>query len=156
MTETDAELIAQVRTRVEDMGFELADLRRGGRGSRVRLEVRIDLPGSQPGRGVTVEDCAGVSRSLERWLDGSGILGARYVLEVSSPGIERPLRWPEHWRRFVGREVRLKLGSRGRVRATIRDVNGDGTAVTLELENGERVTVPVEQAREARLAYDWD
>src|SRR6266702_1295789 len=75
------------------------------------------LPPAPPPRRVTVADCAAVSRALEAWLDADGPLGSRYMLEVSSPGIDRPLRWHRHWVRFVGRDVQATVAGLGRVRA---------------------------------------
>jgi ribosome maturation factor RimP len=108
-----------------------------------------------PGRKVTIDDCATVSRHLEAWLDASGALGERYVLEVSSPGMERPVRRLAHWARFVGRDVRVRLPERGRVTARIVAVDGGSGTVTLGLA-AEEVTVPVADARDATLAVDWD
>jgi len=152
-----AELTAQVRARITTLGFELADIRQGGSRTRPLLQVRIDRPDGTAGTGVTVEDCARVSRALEEWLDEAGILGTRYILEVSSPGIDRPIRWPEHWQRFVGRDVNVRLPGRGRVRATI--VRGPDAAATVVLRlraGNEEVTLPLADARDARLAVDWN
>jgi ribosome maturation factor RimP len=150
------ELTAQVRASVTALGFELADIRKGGSQGRPLLQVRIDRPDNTMGSGVTVDDCATVSRELERWLDASGTLGARYILEVSSPGIERPVRWREHWVRFVGRDVNVRLPGRGRLRATILRVpDGTESVVLKVVANGEEVTVPLAEARDARLAIDW-
>src|SRR5439155_683087 len=118
---------------------------------------RIDRPGAAPGHGITVDECAQVSRALEAWLDEAGILGPRYILEVSSPGIERPLRWREHWIRFVGHDVNVRLPGRGRVRATIVRVPDDADTIVLRLkgESGE-VVVPIADTRDARLVVDWN
>jgi len=154
MDKTAEDLITQVRARVESLGFELVDVRQRGVGKRVSLQVRIDRPESRPGDGVTADDCATVSRALEAWLDETGVLGPRYVLEVSSPGIERPIRWAQHWRRFQGHDVRVKLPDRGKVRATIVRVIDDDV-VALRLGSGEEVTVSLEDARDATLVVDW-
>src|SRR5574341_264974 len=120
------------------------------------VQVRIDRPDSEPGHGITVDDCALVSRALEQWLDASGLLGYNYILEVSSPGIERPIRWRRHWERFVGRDVTVRLAGRGRCRATIQRVPPDEDAVVLRLaEEQAEVTVRLEDARDARLVVDW-
>jgi ribosome maturation factor RimP len=87
-------------------------------------------------------------------LDDTELLGPRYVLEVSSPGIERPIRWVEHWHRFVGEDVKVRLAGIGRVRATILGVEND--RVSLKLENGEVVEASIEEARDATLFVDWD
>ncbi len=120
------------------------------------MQLRIDWPDSEPGRGITHEDCQLVSRALERWLDADGVLGERYVLEVSSPGIERPVRWPDHWDRFRGQDVNVKIAGRGRVRATIVDVVNDGSTVVLRPKGeAEDIAVPIQDARDATLAFDW-
>jgi ribosome maturation factor RimP len=149
-------LIEAFRGRVEALGFDLADLRIGGTPNRPLVQVRIDVgpDGPEPQRGVTVADCAVVSRALEGWLDQGGPLGGRYVLEVSSPGMERPLRWHRHWARFVGREVHARLPGRGRVRARIVAVPDEGSVV-LEPAGAEAVTVKLADIRDARLAVDW-
>src|SRR2546430_5067017 len=104
-------LVESFRVRLEALGLELADLRIGGTPHRPLVQVRIEWPPGEPPRRVTVDDCAMASRALEAWLDAGGPLGSRYALEVSSPGLERPLRWHRHWVRFVGQEVRAR--SRG-------------------------------------------
>jgi ribosome maturation factor RimP len=146
-------LTEEVRSRVATLGYELVDLRRGGTGRRVRLQVRIDRPaGMASEQGITVDDCALVSRGLEQWLDASGLLGSNYVLEVSSPGLERPVRWRQHW----GREVSVRLAGRGRRRATILRVVPDADAVVLRLvPEGTELTIPLAEARDATLVVDW-
>jgi ribosome maturation factor RimP len=147
-------LVEAVRARLEDLGLDLADIRLGGTPNRPLVQVRIDWPPGDPERRVTVEDCARASRALEAWLDEGGPLGSRYQLEVSSPGLDRPLRWHRHWVRFVGREVSVKLEGLGRVRARIVAVPDEATVV-LQPEGREPLTLPLVAAREARLAVDW-
>ena len=152
LTET---LVEAFRTRLEALGFDLADLRIGGTPNRPLVQVRIDCPP----RNVTVEDCSRVSRALEHWLDadggGGGLLGNRYVLEVSSPGIERPVRWHRHWVRFVGREVSVKLAGMGRVRARIVAVPNEETVV-LRPQGGAEHEYRLSDIKDARLANDTD
>ena len=77
------------------------------------------------------------------------------MLEVSSPGVERPIRFPEHWRRYVGRRATLHIARvAGRPVAEILAVPSD-EAVTLRLPSGEAVTVPLAEIRSATLVYDW-
>jgi len=152
----DAALLRLIREHVEGLGFDLADLRRTGTLERPILQFRVDRPDSSPGHGVTAEDCAAISRSLERFLETRGLVGPRYVLEVSSPGIERPLRWPEHWRRFVGHRARLRAaGLAGRPTVEILAVPDD-SHVVVRLPDGAEQTLELEQIREARLAVDWE
>lgn len=149
-------LISAIRGRVTELGYELVDLRKRGSQTRPLLQVRIDVPDAATGCGITHADCTVVSRGLERWLDETHVLGERYVLEVSSPGIERPIRWAEHWSRFQGSEVNVRLAGRGRVRATIVGVTNGGTSVLLRPQGDEHaVTVPLEEARDATLVVNW-
>jgi len=103
---------------------------------------------------VSVAECATASRALEAWLDADGPLGRRYMLEVSSPGLERPLRWHRHWVRFVGEEVQATVAGLGRVRARIVAVPDERTVV-LQPHGAEPRPVPLAGIRDARLAVDW-
>jgi len=143
-------LIEAFRTRLEALGFDLADLRIGGTPNRPLVQVRIDKPPPAVG-GVTVDDCATASRALEAWLDGGGPLGNRYVLEVSSPGIERPVRWHRHWVRFVGHHVNVRVAGMGRVTARIVAVPTAETVV-LEPEGKPAFEYRLAELKEARLA----
>jgi ribosome maturation factor RimP len=147
-------LLAPIRNHVTGLGFELVDLRRTGTLQRPILQVRVDRPDSRPGQGVTADDCAAISRSLERFLESSAMVGPRYVLEVSSPGFERPLRWPEHWRRFVGRRARVRAEPLpGRNQVEIVAVPDD-EHVVLRREDGSQVTLAFDAIREATLVTE--
>ena len=147
-------LLAPIRDHIAGLGFELVDLRRTGTPQRPILQVRVDRPDSRPGQGVTADDCAAISRSLERFLETRAMVGPRYVLEVSSPGFERPLRWPEHWRRFVGRDARVRAESLpGRRRVRIIAVPDD-EHVVVRREDGTDVTLALEAIREATLVAE--
>lgn len=147
-------LVEAFRTRLDELGFDLADLRIGGTPNRPLVQVRIDWPPSDPPRRVTVDDCTLASRGLEHWLDRALPLGPRYVLEVSSPGMDRPVRWHRHWVRFVGREVTARIEGLGRVRARIVAVP-DADTVTLQPEGAAPRNVRLADVRDARLAVDW-
>src|SRR6267143_6919965 len=144
-------LVGAFRTRLEALGFDLADLRIRGTPNRPLVQVRIDCPP----RNVTVDDCSRASRALEQWLDADGPLGNRYVLEVSSPGIERPVRWHRHWAQFVGRDVNVKLAGMGRVRARIVAVPDQDTVI-LEPRGSSQRAFRLAELRDARLALDED
>ena len=146
-------LVEAFRTRLQALGFDLADLRIGGTPNRPLVQVRIDCPP----RNVTVEDCSRVSRAIEQWLDadGGGPLGNRYVLEVSSPGIERPVRWHRHWVQFVGRDVNVKIAGLGRIRARIVAVP-DQETVVLAPHGGSERTYRFDEIRDARLASETE
>ena len=137
---------------LDEIGYDLVELRKGGSRSRPVLEVRIDR---RDGEKVTVDDCARASRALESRLDSSTLVSERYVLQVSSPG-ERPLRTPDEWRRFVGRWANVlapEFG--GRFDAVIGDVDelGGEAVVTLRPERGDAKRIPLAAVKEARLAF---
>jgi ribosome maturation factor RimP len=150
------QLTAELQHRLAAIGLEVVDVRVGGGARRARVQLRVDWLDADAGRKVTIDDCATASRHLEARLDASGVLGDGYVLEVSSPGMERPVRRLAHWQRFVGRDVDVRLRDRGRLRVRIAAVDPAAGTVTLTLPGGEGVTVPVEEARDATLVVDWN
>jgi ribosome maturation factor RimP len=101
---TDQNGTERVRAVVEqplsEAGFEVVDVERKG----PVLAVTVDRPD-----GIDLEAVTEATRLVNTLLDDNDLLGAQTTLEVSSPGIERPLRTPEHFRRFVGAEVAVKL-----------------------------------------------
>lgn len=147
--------IERLQRLVADQGYELVDAEQVGPTSRRVIRLRIDRAGgSEPGTGVTTDDCKQVSRLVEAELEREGAVGPRYVLEVSSPGIERPVRFAEHWRRYLGRDVKVKAaGVQGTPVATIVGVPDDGH-VELEI-GGERRRFAMAEVRHATLVVDW-
>lgn len=144
-----------IEQEVAAAGYEVVEVRRGGSKSRPTVDVRIDRT---DGSAVTVEDCARVSRSLELVLDASGLVSERYVLEVSSPGVERLLRRPSDWLRFAGRTANVlspRLG--GRVEIEIVGIEGEpgAEAAVVRDERGAEHRVPLAEVKEARLAFHW-
>ena len=144
-------LLPAVRRLVTDLGFELVEFRRVGPPQHPSIQVRMDRPDSRPGHGVTAEECARASRALMAYLATEGGLGDRYELQVSSPGVERPVRFPEHWRRSVGRTVKLTArGVAGHPKAVILAVPDDAT-VRLRLPDGAEAVVALDRVKEALL-----
>jgi ribosome maturation factor RimP len=140
---------------VEGLGFELFELRKRGTNNRPTLDVRIDRP---DGSAITVEDCAKVSRAIEARLDGSGLVSDRYVLEVSSPGLERPLRRSKDWQRFVGKRVSILSPQHGgRFEAENNGLESEnGTEVVrLRMDGGAERRIPLAEIKEARLTFTW-
>lgn len=84
-------------------GLELVDVEIGGPGGRQTLRLFIDKAG-----GVSLDDCTSVSRAVSAALDVEDFIDGAYDLEVSSPGLDRPLRTPEHFEKFKGSKVRVK------------------------------------------------
>jgi ribosome maturation factor RimP len=145
------ELERVVAEELDGMQLDLVELRRGGTPARPVVEVRIDR---RDGAGVTVDDCARASRVLEARLDGSGLVGERYVLQVSSPG-ERVVRTPSEWRRFAGRWANVMDLHGRRLEAKIVGLEGDegGEVAVLESPGGRMHRVPLASVKEARLAF---
>jgi len=122
-------------------GFELIEVEYGPHGSSGLLRLYIDRPG-----GVTIDDCAAVSRLASAYLDRSDPIPGAYTLEVSSPGIDRPLRRLQDFERFAGEAVRVRTSTavEGRKKfsgklAGISDgmllIESDGETYRIHLEN---------------------
>jgi ribosome maturation factor RimP len=159
---SDQELGRELERRVEELGYELVELERAGSAHRPILRLRIDRPDSTPETGVSVEDCTRVSRALESFLDGSAALAPKYVLEVSSPGVERPLVRPRDFERFAGQEVALAgkeplAGRARRLEGVLLGLEGEGSesVIRLRLEKGEEISVPRAEVTRANLLFRW-
>jgi ribosome maturation factor RimP len=124
-----AELIEPV---VAAAGMDLESVRMSVAGKRRLLRIVVDGD-----HGVSLDDAADVSREISAMLDEVNALGeVAYTLEVSSPGVDRPLTEPRHWRRAVGRLVKVKVTGEPAVEGRILAADADG--VTLDLAGGER------------------
>jgi ribosome maturation factor RimP len=156
------DLERRLEERVTALGFELVELERAGSRARPVLRLRIDRTGSVPGEGVTLGDCTRVSRSVEEILDADESLGGRYVVEVSSPGVERPLVRRADFERFAGRDVavrgRVPLAGRGRrlEGRLLGLVDAAGREqVRLRLDDGEDIDIPRDDIARAHLIFRW-
>ncbi|MDA8107626.1 MAG: ribosome maturation factor RimP [Betaproteobacteria bacterium] len=142
-----AALAGIIEPAVAGMGFELVDTQMSNHGRMLR--IFIDKPG-----GITVDDCADVSRHLTRVLAVEGVDYDR--LEVSSPGLDRPLRKAADFARFAGRRIDVRMrrpdeSGRRRFVGTLRGV--DGGVATLDVE-GRIVALELEGMERARLVPD--
>jgi ribosome maturation factor RimP len=162
---SDASLEGEIERRVGELGFEMVELERAGDRRRPILRLSIDRPDTVPGQpGVSLEDCAAVSRALEPHLDAREDLPGTYVLEVSSPGVERPLVRRRDWERFAGQPVALKgkaplAGRARRLEGTLvglTTTEDGGDAAALRLEDGAEVRVPLAEIDRANLVFRWD
>ena len=122
------------------------ELRRAG--ARVYLTVQVDRPG-----GVTVDDCARANRAIGALLDEADPLPSSYLLEVSSPGLERGLWEPRHYAQAVGKLVHIKLRPEGTQRGRL--VRATAEAVTVE-SDGVEVAIPFARVTGARLVYEGE
>jgi ribosome maturation factor RimP len=145
------QLIALGEPLLEQLGYELVDLEYAPGRSHAVVRVFIDRPA-----GVGVDDCERVSHELAALLDVEDPVPTAYTLEVSSPGLDRVLRTPGHFQRFVGERVwlELKVAREGRRRYTGRlaAVNPQGIELTVD---GAMVAVTFAEIGRARLAPQW-
>jgi ribosome maturation factor RimP len=137
---------------LETEGVELDDLELAGLGAGRLLRVTVDAPG-----GIDLDRIADLSRGLSRLLEQTDLLGVAYTLEVSSPGLERPLRRPAQYRKAVGREVvvktRFEIAGARNHRGILAAV-GEGD-VLLEVD-GSEVTIPFDHVTQARTVFRWE
>jgi ribosome maturation factor RimP len=109
-------------------GYDLEDVSVTAAGRRSVVRVVVDRDG-----GIDLDAVADVSRVVSEALDDSDVMGAAsYGLEVTSPGVDRPLTLPRHWRRAVGRLVTVGVGAGGSIRGRVRAA--DDVAITLDVE----------------------
>jgi len=133
----DEDRIADViRPVVAAAGMDLESVRVTAAGRRRLLRVVVDSD-----RGVSLDDAAAVSRELSAALDTVAVMGDfPYTLEVSSPGVDRPLTDPRHWRRAVGRLVQVTVTDSGGARAVSGRISAaDGDGVTLDVEGDPKI-----------------
>ncbi len=143
-------LVALLQPVVEDLGYALWELEyTSGRGSAV-LRLYIDSV-----EGITVEDCERVSRAVSERLDADDPLPGQYTLEVSSPGIDRPLRTAEQFAPYVGETVFVELAQPVDGRRRFKGPLTAAGAGTIEVDvDGRRFALPIEGIRRAHLAPD--
>lgn len=137
---------------VESLGYELVLLEFAGATRHGTLRLFIDSPG-----GITVSDCERVSREIAAVLDVEDPIATPYQLEVSSPGLDRPLVTPAHFQRFIGETVKVQLWAArdNRRRYVGVLVAADEQGIELTLPEG-RVQLPYENIERARLVPDFD
>lgn len=159
------EIHRELEARVASLGFDLVDVEWAGSTRRPIVRLRVDRPDAVPGvGGITVDECAQVSRGLEAWLDEHPAMPEKYVLEVSSPGLERPLGKDRDFERFAGERVALKgsevlAGRARRLEGVLLGLGGGNEgdrSVILRLENGDEVEIPRSDIVRAHLVYSWD
>jgi ribosome maturation factor RimP len=148
------EQIREIAERVTvSEGLELVDLQFLGSGRHRVLRLFIDKPS-----GVTHADCENVSLQVGTILDVEDVIpGEHYTLEVSSPGVDRPLLKPKDYERFVGQRIKVQLrqprGDRKRFDGRLESF--DGATLVLAVEKGELVTIPLSDVDKANVKYEW-
>ncbi len=133
-----------------EAGVELVDVEMKTSQGRLHLVVYIDQP-----QGITLEDCERVSRLLGELLDMKDPIPSSYMLEVSSPGIERPLKKKDDFIRFSGRYVKIKTYRKLEGQKNFKGllVGMEDDRLVLQLENGREVRMDLGEISKAQL---WD
>ncbi len=161
MASLNSEITSLIEPVCAAHGVELVSIHLVSEKGRNILRAIIDRdPGTtagdaNDGSGVTLDDCTKVSRDLSTVLDvHEELLPRKYSLEVSSPGLDRPLTKLDHYQRFVGREVKLELdsplGGRRRFNGEILSVDGEEIRIN---QDGKPVTLPFGRIAKSRLVY---
>jgi ribosome maturation factor RimP len=134
-------------------GMEIVDIEfrhEGSRGGRV-LRLYVDKQG-----GPNVDDLSRVSRQLSEVLDAQDTIDGAYTLEVSSPGINRPLKKPEHFSRFVGKRIRIRtrdlIEGRRSFLGILDEVAGNSVRLTQE---GKQYWIPFSMIEKSNYEHDW-
>lgn len=135
---------------VEGLGYELVDLQLRTERGRLVLRLLVDRPG-----GITLDECAGLSREVSPHLDVADPIRGRYVLEVSSPGIRRPLKRARDFERFQGEKLVVRTHEPVQGRKTFRGrnlgVDGQQNLRVEDAETQEHHVIPLAAIREACL-----
>jgi len=138
----------------EEEGYELVDVEQSAAGRHRVLRVYLDKPG-----GISIGDCARFSRRLSDCLDMNQTVPGSYHLEVSSPGLERPIRTLDHVRRFAGQRVALAIHEARDGRRHFEGIllGPDGERAGLRLDEGDEHWFDWSEVRSARLVVDpWE
>ncbi|WP_028108597.1 ribosome maturation factor RimP [Ferrimonas futtsuensis] len=145
MATLEQRLTDMLQEPVVALGYELVGIQYVRAGSHSTLRVFIDHE-----NGITVDDCAEVSRQVGAVLDVEDPISTEYNLEVSSPGIERPLFTPAHYQRFIGEEVNLLLNmpmeGKRKLKGEIKAVEGEMITLSVQGKDQEVALANVRQA----------
>lgn len=153
MKKVDPQVQEKLDKLVSAMGYELAGFELCPQ--RGQTVVRIYIDKTTEGKtGVTVDDCSQVSRQVGAMLDVENMFNGRYTLEVSSPGINRPLFEIKHFEKFVGSRVQVKvylpINTRRQLKGILRRVEGEDIYLLLD-ESEEEVIVPFSTIEKANV-----
>ena len=147
MTGKATEIAAMLAPTVQALGLELLGVEFAPTGNSAMLRLYIDAPE----RGVGIEDCEAVSREVSAQLDVEDPIASQYTLEVSSPGIDRPLFTPAQFARFTGEQAKLTLrvpvDGRRRFQARILGVEGDDVLLAHEAGDMRVAHANIEKAK---------
>ena len=157
MTDKADEIAALLSPTVESLGLELLGIEYLPAPGGAVVRLYIDVPQAEADeRSVGIEDCEAVSREVSAQLDVEDPISGNYTLEVSSPGLDRPLFGAAQFARFVGEtaKVALKLPQDGRRRLQGKILRVDGDDVAFDVDGNELV-VAADNIDKAKLVPDW-
>jgi ribosome maturation factor RimP len=145
-----------VKPLLEHLGIELVDMEFKREGRQMVLRFFIDKEG-----GITLDDCAAVSREVSAVLDVEEVIQCAFSLEVSSPGLNRPLKTEADFRRYAGRLVKIKTfellpdDDGNRRKTFLGELLGlDGNLVRLRLREGQTSSIPLDAIDKANLEFE--
>ena len=155
MTKIDPVLHDRLATLIESMGYELVGCDLSPQGRLVVFRIFID--GHEGKKGVTIDDCSRVSRQVSAMMDVEDPIQGRYTLEVSSPGIDRPLFELKQYLRFVGSRIKIRLHApidrRRQYKGILKRVEGEDIYL-LEDETDKEVAIPFSAIEKANVIGD--
>ena len=134
---------------IEDMGFEVVRIMMTGV-QKPTLQIMIER---QDRKNLVVDDCAAVSRAISEILDEKDPIESEYSLEVSSPGIDRPLTTPEHFARFIGYETKIEtdVSIDGRKRFKGKTITIDADNIISMVMEDKEYKIPFDAVSKAKL-----
>ena len=145
-------LLQEVKIITDGEGFELWHIEFHPQGGRPVLRVYIDKPD-----GITIDECALVSNQISMMLDVEDIISDKYTLEVSSPGLDRKLVKPEHFERYISKNVKIKLRpdfqGRKKFSGSLKSFV-DGIITLVDEKEGQEHKIDIQDVHVARLAID--
>lgn len=156
-TQEDRDLIEMLDPVAESLGYEIVRLRLMGGSEQRRLQIMAEHPLLEDGSGgdMNVEDCAKLSRAVSEVLDAADPIAGEYTLEVSSPGIDRPLTRLKDFEDYAGLEARIELDrvaeGRKRFKGELAGVEDDQVGLNIEGEDDVTVYFPFAWVIDAKL-----
>ena len=136
---------------VKSKGFELVDMEFVKEMGNRYLRYYIDKPG-----GITLDDCQLISVEVGNVLDEIDPIPYSYILEVSSPGVERPLKQDKDFLRYIGSFVEIKTFEKIEGKKVFTGTLEDYSNGTVTIKNGQSYSIPREKISSAKLKYKWD
>ena len=150
-------IVSEVETMIapiiDSMGMELVDVEWKQQSGNWNLCIYIDKPG-----GITLDDCEAVTYELSDLLDRSDLIAHQYMLEVSSPGLERPLKKKEDFERFTGNSVYIitsePIQEQKKFKGKLKGIDEEGHIIIQKDKKAKDTKIPFEKIQQANLRYE--